>query len=324
MKLQYERRWREIVGPLERRPATGGGSLECLIGNTPLVELRSVTSGLPPGVRVFGKAEWTNPGGSVKDRAARAMIRQGERLGLLNRTKTLIDATSGNTGIAYAMLCAARGYRCTLAIPANAGPERKRMLAILGAELILTDPLEGGTDEAQRVVRDIVAARPDRYYYPDQYNNDANWRAHYDGTGPEIWRQTLRGITHFVAGLGTTGTFVGTARKLKELNGAITCVSFQPDSPLHGLEGLKHLSTARVPGIYDPSLADRHESIGTEEAYRMARRLAREEGLFVGVSAAAGVAVALRIASELEQGTVVTIFPDGGNRYLADRFWSAS
>ncbi len=298
------------------------GAIDALIGNTPLVELRRIGAGLPADVRLFGKAEWFNPGGSVKDRAALAMIRQGESLGMLGGGRTLIDATSGNTGIAYATICASRGYRCTLVIPANASPERKKILAVLGASLILTDPLEGGTDEAQRVAREIVAAEPERYFYPDQYNNDANWRAHYLTTAPEIWEQSGRRITHFVAGLGTTGTFIGTSRRLKELNPAIACIAFQPDSPLHGLEGMKHLATARVPGIYDPSVPDRQEVIATTEAYRMARRLGREEGLFVGISAAAAVAVALRAASELDRGTVVAILPDGGTRYMADRFWS--
>lgn len=309
----------ETVEPGTEPPPAG--ALERLIGNTPLVELRRITAGLAPGVRIYGKAEWMNPGGSVKDRAALAMIHKGEALGLLTPDRTLIDATSGNTGIAYAMLCAAKGYRCTLALPANASPERKKILAILGAELILTDPMEGGTDEAQRVVRELVRAEPDRYFHPDQYNNDANWRAHYETTAPEIWEQTGGNITHFVAGLGTTGTFTGTSRRLKELNPAIRCISFQPDSPMHGLEGMKHLPTARIPGIYDPSIADREEQVSTEAAYEMARRLAREEGIFVGVSAAAAVAVSLRIASELEQGCVVTVLCDGGTRYLGDRFW---
>ena len=302
--------------------APRGGAIDALIGNTPLIELRRIGAGLPAMVRLFGKAEWFNPGGSVKDRAALAMIRQGEGLGLLGGGRTLIDATSGNTGIAYATICAARGYRCTLVMPANASPERKKILAVLGASLILTDPLEGGTDEAQRAAREIVAAEPERYFYPDQYNNDANWRAHYLTTAPEIWEQSGRRITHFVAGLGTTGTFIGTARRLKELNPAIECIAFQPDSPLHGLEGMKHLATARVPGIYDPSVADRQEVMATTEAYRMARRLAREEGLFVGISAAAAVAVALRAASTLDRGTVVAMLPDGGTRYMADRFWT--
>lgn len=297
------------------------GALESLIGNTPLVELRRVTAGLAPGVKVYGKAEWLNPGGSVKDRAALAMLRNGETLGLLAPGRTLIDATSGNTGIAYAMLCAARGYRCMLAIPANASPERKKILAILGAKLILTDPMEGGTDEAQRVVRELVQAEPERYFHPDQYNNNANWQAHYETTAPEIWQQTGGAITHFIAGLGTTGTFTGTSRRLKELNPEIRCISFQPDSPMHGLEGMKHLPTARIPGIYDPSIADREEQVSTEDAYEMARRLAREEGIFTGVSAAAAVVVSLRIASELERGCVVTVLCDGGSRYLEDRFW---
>jgi len=298
------------------------GPLARAIGNTPLIDLEDGEDRLPPGVRVFGKAEWLNPGGSVKDRAALAMIRRGERQGLLTPDRTVIDATSGNTGIAYAMLCAERGYRCTLAMPGNASTERKRILAIYGAELILTDPLEGGTDEAQQVAKDLAERYPDRYFYPDQYNNPANWGAHYDTTGPEIWHGTEGRITHFVAGLGTTGTFVGTSRRLKKENPSVLCTAFQPDSPLHGLEGVKHLPTARVPGIYDPSLVDRHETVSTEEAYETARRLARRRGLLLGVSAAAAVVVALRIARQLERGTVVTILPDGGTRYLGERFWN--
>ncbi|HVZ40639.1 MAG TPA: cysteine synthase family protein [Candidatus Kapabacteria bacterium] len=303
------------------RPQETASAVETMIGNTPLVELRNVRDGLADGVRVFGKAEWMNPGGSVKDRAALAMIRRGEERGLLRPGMTLIDATSGNTGIAYAMLCAAKGYRCTLVIPANASHERRRMLSILGADLVLTDPLEGGTDEAQRVARLMAEAEPERYFYPDQYGNDANWRAHYQTTGLEIWRQTCGMATHFIAGLGTTGTFVGTSRRLKELNPDIVCISFQPDTPLHGLEGMKHLETARVPAIYDPSLADAREIVGTDQAYAMARRLAREEGLFVGISAAAAAVVALRVGARLHHGMVVTIFPDGGTRYMSDRFW---
>jgi cysteine synthase B len=305
-----------------RRPGRRDG-IEGLIGNTPLIELRTIGAGLPPGVRIFGKAEWFNPGGSVKDRAALAMIRHGERMGLLVPGRTLIDATSGNTGIAYATICAARGYRCVLAVPANISPERRKILAILGASLIFTDPLEGGTDEAQRVAREMVEAEPERWFFPDQYNNDRNWLAHYGGTAPEIWRQTGGRVTHFVAALGTTGTFIGTSRRLKELNPAVECISLEPDSPIHGLEGVKHLATARVPGIYDPLVADRRESASTSEAYAMARRLAREEGLFVGVSAAAAVAVALRTASRLDHGNVVAILPDGGTRYLGDPFWGA-
>lgn len=296
-------------------------SLDRMIGNTPLLELRRVRGDLPPHVRIVAKAEWLNPGGSVKDRAALAMIRRGEHLGMLGSGRTLIDATSGNTGIAYAMLCAARGYRCRLVVPANASRERKRLLAIYGADLVLSDPMEGGTDEAQRVARAIAEAEPELYYYPDQYNNPANWGAHYQTTGLEIWHQTGGTLTHFVAGLGTTGTFVGTSRRLKELNPDIRCIAFEPDSPLHGLEGMKHLPTARVPGIFDPTLADGHTTVTTEDAYEMARRLAREEGLFVGVSAAAAVVAAIRIGMELERGTVATVLPDGGARYMSDRLW---
>ena len=314
----------EIDHPPRARMPRGAGGLEELIGHTPLVELRRVRDGVHPDVRVFAKAEWFNPGGSVKDRAALAMIRRGEELGLLGTGRTLIDATSGNTGIAYAMICAARGYRCTLVIPSNASFERKRMLEIYGAELVFTDPLEGGTDEAQRVARAMAQAEPERYYYPDQYNNDANWQAHYATTAPEIWDQTAGEVTHFVAGLGTTGTFIGTARRLKELNPDVRCVAFGPDSPIHGLEGMKHLETARVPGIYDPTVADEVRQVSTDQAYRMARRIARDEGLLVGVSAAASVVAALDVAATLRRGTVVTILPDGGARYLSERLWEAS
>jgi cysteine synthase B len=292
------------------------------IGSTPLVRLQRVTRGLAPeGVEVFAKAEHLNPGGSVKDRAALAMILAGERSGRLPKDKILIDATSGNTGIAYAMVAAERGYRVTLALPRNASPERKRILGVYGAEIIETDPL-GGTDAAQLRARELAASEPDKYFYPDQYNNDANWRAHYDSTAPEIWEQTEGRITHFLAGLGTTGTFTGVGRRLKEYDPSIHLVSMQPDSPLHGLEGMKHLATAIVPGIYDPALADESVEVATEDAHEMTRRLAREEGLFVGVSSGANVHAALRLARDLPPGsTVVTILCDGGGRYLGDRFW---
>jgi cysteine synthase B len=293
-----------------------------LIGNTPLLSFRRLTASVRP-VEVYAKAEWYNPGGSVKDRAAMAMVLDGERRGLLTRDKPLIDATSGNTGIAYAMICAERGYKVKLALPRNASPERKQNLLAYGAELILTDPTEG-TDGAQRHVKRLVDAEPDRYFYPDQYNNDANWRAHYETTAMEIWRQTDGRITHFVTGLGTSGTFMGVTRRLKELNPAIQCLSMQPDGPLHGLEGLKHMPTALVPGIYDPEIADGQIDVATEDAHRMALRLARDEGVLVGVSSGGNFAAAMRVASELKQGVVVTIFCDSAAKYLSESFWRES
>ena len=306
--------------PRQLKPQTR--SVLDLIGNTPLLSFRRVTRHLR-NIEVYGKAEWYNPGGSVKDRAAMAMVLDGERRGLLTADKTLIDATSGNTGIAYAMICSERGYRVKLALPHNASSERKQNLQAYGAELILTDPTEG-TDGAQRYVKRLVDANPDRYFYPDQYNNDANWRAHYETTAMEIWRQTDGRITHFVTGLGTTGTFMGVTRRLKELNPAIQCISMQPDGPLHGLEGLKHMPTALVPGIYDPDLADRQIDVATEDAQHMALRLAREEGVLVGVSSGGNMAAAVRVASELNQGVVVTIFCDSAAKYLSESFWRES
>ncbi len=287
------------------------------IGNTPLLRIRHPFN---ESVELFAKAEWFNPGGSVKDRPALNMLLEAERSGDLTRDKTIIDATSGNTGIAYAMIGAALGYRVVLALPSNASAERKQILRAYGAELVLTDPL-AGTDGAQQRVKDLVAAEPARYFYPDQYNNPANWRAHYLSTAREIWEQTGKRITHFVAGLGTTGTFIGTSRRLKELRPSIVCISFGPDRPLHGLEGLKHLPTTMTPGIYDPHLADGHRTVSTEEAYEGARSLAKDEGLFVGVSSGAAYSACLKLASELESGVVVTVFPDGGARYGSDRFW---
>ena len=290
-----------------------------LIGNTPLLSFKRVARAAAP-VRVFAKAEWYNPGGSVKDRAALAMILDGERRGVLTRDKTIIDATSGNTGIAYAMIAAERGYRVKLALPSNASPERKQSLLAYGAELILTDPTEG-TDGAQRAVKRIVDEDPGRYFYPDQYNNPAHWQAHYETTAMEIWRQTGGQVTHFVTGLGTTGTFTGVTRRLKELNPAIQCVSVQPDAPLHGLEGMKHMETAIVPGIYDPALADANLEVATEDAHQAVLRLAREEGLLVGMSSGANLSAALRVAADLKDGVVVTIFCDSASKYLSDRFW---
>ena len=311
-----------IVKLLEQPPRiTRGDDLLSKIGGTPLVRLRRVARDLPDGVELYAKAEHLNPGGSVKDRAALAMILDGERTGQLTPGKIILDATSGNTGIAYAMIGAARGYRVALCLPKNASVERKRMLRVYGAELIETDPMLS-TDGAQLRAREIYQNEPDKYFYPDQYNNDANWRAHYEGTGPEIWEQIEGRITHFLAGLGTTGTFVGTARRLKEFNPHIRVISMQPDSPLHGLEGMKHLPTAIVPGIYDSQLADDAVVVATEDAQAMARRLAREEGLFVGISAGANVFAALRLAETLPRGAVVvTVLCDGGGRYLSEDFW---
>ena len=293
------------------------------IGGTPLIRLRRVVGDLPDRVAVYGKAEHLNPGGSVKDRAALSMIRAGIRSGRLHRGKTLIDATSGNTGIAYAMLCAALEIPVTLALPANASPERQTLLHAYGARLLLTDPLEG-MDGAQRAVHEEVAAHPERYFYPDQYNNDANWQAHYHSTAIEILEQTDGAITHFVAGLGTTGTFVGVSRRLRESAPHVRCFSFQPDSPLHGIEGMKHLPTSKVPGIYDPDLADANLHCSTEDALEMAKRLAREEGLFVGISAGASVATAARVAQELTEGIVVTMLCDTGGRYLSHPLWTSN
>lgn len=291
------------------------------IGNTPLLRLTRITRHLPRSVEVYAKAEWFNPGGSVKDRAALNMILEGERSGQLVPGKVILDATSGNTGIAYAMIGAARGYRVRLCIASNVSAERKNILRAYGAGLVYTDPSES-SDGAIRKARALYAEAPECYFYPDQYSNDANWRAHYLTTGPEIWRQTEGRITHFVAGLGTSGTFVGTARRLKSYDPAIRATSFQPDSGFHGLEGLKHMETALVPGIYDPSIADSELAVETEEGYAMARRLAREEGMLVGVSAGAAAACALRVAAEIDSGVVVTLFPDSGSNYLSLPFWS--
>lgn len=292
-----------------------------LIGNTPLLSFRRIARELPVGVQVLAKAEWYNPGGSIKDRAAMAMILDGERRGLLTKDKTIIDATSGNTGIAYAMIAAERGYKVTLALPRNASTERKQSLRAYGAELIMTDPHES-TDGAQRLVRQMVDAEPEKYFYPDQYNNDANWKAHRDTTAQEIWRQTDGQVTHFVSGMGTSGTFMGTSRGLKQRNASIQCISMQPDSPLHGLEGMKHMASALVPGIYDPALADDTVEVTTEDAHAMVLRLAREEGLLVGVSGGANLVAAFEVAKKLNHGVVVTIFSDSAAKYLSESFWS--
>lgn len=303
---------------LTAAPATGRASsvLE-LIGNTPLIRLESLEP--HPGVELYAKAEWHNPGGSVKDRAAARMIAEGVRSGALQPGGTILDATSGNTGIAYAMIGASCGYRVRLCVPANVTPERLRMLRAYGAELILTDPMDG-SDGAIREARRLYAEDAS-VFYPDQYNNPANWRAHYDTTALEIWQQTDGRVTHFVAGIGTSGTFMGTARRLRELNPALRALSVQPDRPLHGVEGLKHMATSIVPGIYDPQLADEDMRVSTEEALTMTRRLACEIGLLAGVSSGAAAVAASRAASRLSSGIVVTVFPDGGTRYLSEPFW---
>ena len=304
-------------------PAQLGSSLYALIGNTPLVRLDKVARDLP-NIRLLAKAEWTNPAGSVKDRPAASIVQDAQARGLLVPGKTLLDATSGNTGIAFAMLGAALGFPVHLAMPSNVSPERKRILQAYGAVIDWTDP-DQSSDGAIRRARDLAGNHPDRFFYADQYSNDANWLAHYRTTAPEIWAETAGRVTHFVAGLGTSGTFMGTARRLKELNPAIQAISFQPDSPFHGLEGMKHMASSMVPAIYDPSLADRQLEIETEAAYAMARRLAREEGLLVGISAAAAIVASLQIAKEESlagrEAVIVTVLPDSADKYLSDRFW---
>lgn len=297
-------------------------TIEAQVGNTPLLELRRIAAvfGLPDTVQLFAKAEWFNPSGSVKDRPALNIIRSAEWQGLLRPGMTVLDSTSGNMGIAYAMFGAARGYEVKLTLPANASPERIAILEAFGAELIFTDPLEG-SDGALREARRLVGEGGDTLYYADQYNNPANWQAHYFTTANEIWMQTGGRVTHFVVGLGTSGTFVGTTRRLKELNPYVRCVSMQPDSPFNGLEGLKHMASAIQPGIYDPYLADESLTIRTERAYEMARQLARTEGLFVGISAAAAVAAALEVGRQVEHAVIATVLPDNGFKYLSERFW---
>ena len=293
------------------------------IGNTPLIRIERVTAEFP-NVTFCAKAEWFNPGGSVKDRAAYSMIRDGERSGKLKPGKVILDATSGNTGIAYAMIGAALGYKVKLCLPSSASPERKQILAAYGVEVVST-PGGDGTDGAIRKVREIYEADPDKYFYPDQYGNPANPAAHYNGTALEIWEQTKGQITHFVAGLGTSGTFCGTTRRLKELNPKIRCLSFQPDSSFHGLEGLKHMATAIVPPIYDATLADENLEVKTEDAHRIARRLAKEEGILAGVSAGGALWASMMVARRIpknERAVIVTVFPDSGDKYLSDRFWS--
>jgi cysteine synthase B len=294
------------------------------IGNTPLVRLDKLTT-LLPGIQILGKAEWMNPGGSVKDRAASNIVAAAQRQGKLGPTKHLLDATSGNTGIAYAMLGAAQGFPVTLCMPSNVSVERKRILAAYGANVLWTDPADG-SDGAIRKARELAAAEPDRYFYADQYGNDNNWLAHYHTTAPEIWAQTDGAVTHFVASLGTSGTFMGTTRRLREFNPAIKCISMQPDSPFNGLEGLKHMATAIVPPIYDDKLADWNIDMATERAYAMAKWLGRHQGLLVGISAAAAVAASLEVAEAEHaagrEAVIVTILCDGADKYLSERFWS--
>ncbi len=299
-------------------------TLESQIGNTPLIGFRRVTAHLPENVAVYAKAEWTNPGGSVKDRAAYNIIREAELNGDLTPDKIILDSTSGNTGIAYAMIGAAKGYRVKLFLPQNASPERTAILRAYGVDIVFTDPLEG-SDGAIRAVRELAAAEPDTYFYADQYNNPANWKAHYDTTGVEIWEQTQGMVTHFVAGLGTSGTLMGTGLRLKVYNTDVQIIALEPDSPFHGLEGLKHMPSAIRPGIYDPEFADRTLRVNTEATYDMARRLAREEGYLVGISAAAAMVGALQIAEEAAESNqpaiIVTLFPDNAYKYLSDSFW---
>src|SRR5947208_10254121 len=309
---------KEVAKP---EPKLGQRTLE-RIGNTPLLRLTRIAAEFPD-LTLLAKAEWLNPGGSVKDRAASNIVAEGRASGRFSPDKILLDSTSGNTGIAYAMIGAAQGFPVTLCMPSNVSIERKRILHAYGANIVYTDP-DDGSDGAIRRARELFAAEPDKYFYADQYSNDANWRAHYLGTANEIWQQTEGRITHFVAMLGTSGTFVGTARRLKELNPQIRCISLQPDSAFHGIEGAKHMATAIVPKIYDASLADEDIGISTEDAHAMVRQLAREEGLLVGISAGAAVAGCLQVARSLgknQQAVFVTILPDSGDKYLSERFW---
>jgi cysteine synthase B len=301
--------------------APGVRSLE-RVGNTPLLRLARIARDLP-GVELLGKAEWINPGGSVKDRAASNIVAEARGSGKFGPGKVLLDATSGNTGIAFAMIGAAEGFEVTLCMPENVSVERKRILRAYGANIIYTDPADG-SDGAIRAARATYAQSPEKYFYADQYSNAANWQAHYHGTANEIWQQTEGRITHFVAMMGTSGTFVGTSRRLKELNPKIRCISLQPDSPFHGIEGAKHMASSLVPKIYDPSIADEDLGISTEESYAMCKRLAREEGLLVGISAASAVVGCLQVARRLPKGesaVFVSILPDSGDKYLSERFW---
>ena len=306
----------------QARSTLGQRSVD-LIGNTPLLRLEGITRDLP-NVQILGKAEWYNPGGSVKDRAAFNIVKEGRRSGKFTPGKTLLDSTSGNTGIAYAMIGAAEGFPVTLCMPENVSVERKRILFAYGANIIYTDPADG-SDGAIRAVRELYAREPEKYFYADQYSNDANWQAHYHGTANELWQQTEGRVTHFLSMMGTSGTFMGTARRLKELNPKIRCISLQPDSPFHGIEGAKHMASAIVPGIYDPALADEDIGISTEDSYAMAIRLSREEGLLAGISAGAAVDGAMQVAKRLDpkqEAVMVAILPDSGDKYLSERFWT--
>jgi len=317
----------KLANPLpipQSLPRLGARLLET-IGNTPLLRLESITDGLP-GIEILGKAEWVNPGGSVKDRAAAGIVKAAIESAELSAGHVLLDSTSGNTGIAYAMLGAALGFPVTLVMPGNVSPERMKILKAYGVEIIYTDPGDG-SDGAIRKVREMAAAEPEKYFYADQYSNPANWMAHYHGTANEIWYQTQGRVTHFVSMMGTSGTFMGTTRRLKELNPRVECISLQPDSSFHGIEGAKHMASAIVPKIYDASLADRNIEIATEDAYAMARRLSRNGGLLLGISAAAAVVGCLKVASEMQarrgrEAVIVTILCDSGEKYLSERFWN--
>ena len=310
------------VGMMMIRALSPSATVSSTIGRTPLLRVRRLVPDRP-GIEIYAKAEFQNPGGSVKDRAARAILEDAEERGLLRSGSTILDATSGNTGIAYAMIAAAHGYKLKLCVPENVTPERLRILRAYGADVVLTSAMEG-SDGAIREARRLYDLYPDRYFYADQYNNPANWRAHYDTTGPEILEQTGGRITHFIAGLGTSGTFVGTGRRLREQIRDIKLISVQPDSPLHGIEGLKHMESAIVPGIYDRELADEDVRVTTERAHALTRRLAAEEGLLVGASSGAALAAALDIASRAREAVIVTVFPDSGTRYLTEGFWEGS
>ena len=307
------------MAPFLASAHSGATRLLDRIGNTPLIPIQKITRDFPQ-ISFYAKAEWFNPGGSVKDRAAANIVAEAERQGLLKPGMTLLDASSGNTGIAYAMIGAAKGYKVKLCIPANASPEVHRTLKVFGADVVLTSPLES-SDGAIREARRLHKENPSLYFYPDQYNNNANWQAHYKTTGPEIWKQTDGQITHFIAGLGTSGTLMGAGRFLKEQNPSVQIAALHPDSPFHGLEGLKHMETSIVPGIYDPKFADLNIQIQTEDAYRMVKRLASEEGILVGISSGAAMAAGFQLASKLNHGVIVMIFPDGGSRYLDEEFW---
>src|SRR5271157_680193 len=312
------------VIPIPHLARTEAEPLLSTVGNTPLLRLEKIPREFL-GIEIFAKAEYFNPGGSVKDRAARNMVLDGERSGRLNHGRVILDATSGNTGIAYAMIGANRGYRVKLVMPANVSEERKRIVKAYGAEMVFSDPAEG-SDGAIRLCRELYRADPDPYFYPDQYNNPANWKAHYEGTGPEIVQQTGGRLTHFVAAMGTSGTFMGVTRRLKRDLPHVECYSAQPSSGFHGLEGLKHMPTAIVPGIYDERLADGNLWIETEDAYRMVRRLAREEGLLVGISSGCNVHAATVLARRLAEGgrpgAIVTLLCDSADKYLSERFWN--